>query len=705
MDRKKGFICYAHADKPMFEEVRRQLTALESAFPIDFWNDPSLRGGDLWDTVIKAEVAAADLFLLLFTPNWFSSDYIQKTELPAILSRAQAAGSQIVPVILRGCRWQARFGEFQAVPTDKTGAILPVMNWHRRHDGYERVAEQIEGVLQDRMHLKSVPLTPPETLRGFPQDKGGAIWIKQDAAFVIVTGGDLSDARTAQDTTVRQLHDRLRDMAGALAERLAVPATDPDISVERSSIAERASALAEGLAIETDAVPGRIADLYSMIQTLGGSRDALRRLREVRVNAPDPLSPGEYADLNDLVTQAALWIRQFPRARDLDAGSVIPSDLPCLIPLVRTFIMAAQYAHLIDDTDANDVMAPLGEATGAPMEAQSRAVLGARNLLYRLGIFALGFIPQPVLPGDAADDGIADAVGGVLVEEASGITEFLRGAPGEVGAAFGRLIAISRESGLRAPATLPLVAAPLSMELPVDFNLDEVKRRILAAEDVPAAWVPFVTKLDLSFTPLSNATPLGALTALDSLNLWCTQVVDVTPLGALTRLRSLNLTDTPVKDLAPLCNLADLRVLLLRHTRVRDVTVLGLLTTLNTLGLGNTSIMYLPELGSLAALQSLDLCDTPLSDLTPLVGLKALRSLDLTGTWVIDITPLSRLTELRSLSLRSTKVSDVTPLTSLKALQELDLTGTRPAGVDALRRPGLKIRGGPRQLRPLHAGR
>ena len=56
MDRKKGFICYAHDDKLMFEEVRKQLTALESAFPIDFWNDPSLRGGDLWDSVIKAEV-------------------------------------------------------------------------------------------------------------------------------------------------------------------------------------------------------------------------------------------------------------------------------------------------------------------------------------------------------------------------------------------------------------------------------------------------------------------------------------------------------------------------------------------------------------------------------------------------------------------------------------------------------------------------
>ena len=81
----KGFICYAHADRTMFQEVRKQLAALETAFPITFWDDPSLRGGDSWDEVIKAEVAAADLFLLLFSPDWFSSTYIQQTELPAIL--------------------------------------------------------------------------------------------------------------------------------------------------------------------------------------------------------------------------------------------------------------------------------------------------------------------------------------------------------------------------------------------------------------------------------------------------------------------------------------------------------------------------------------------------------------------------------------------------------------------------------------------
>ena len=38
----------------------------------------------------KAEVAAADLFLLLFTSSWFASKYIRETEFPAIQARVQA---------------------------------------------------------------------------------------------------------------------------------------------------------------------------------------------------------------------------------------------------------------------------------------------------------------------------------------------------------------------------------------------------------------------------------------------------------------------------------------------------------------------------------------------------------------------------------------------------------------------------------------
>ena len=516
------------------------------------------------------------------------------------------------------------------------------------------------------------------------QDSAAITWVKHNALFVAEVGGGAADDRIAQDPVVCQIHGRLRDLARALADRLAVPATDPDIEAERHPIAERARALAEGLAIETDAVPGRIGDLYSAIQTLGGSRDALRRLREVRTNAPDPLSPSEYADLNDLVTQAALWIRQFPRARDLDAGSVIPSDLLRLIPLAQTIITAAQAAHLIGDADADRILSPLADATGATPETQSRAVRGARNLLYRLGTFALGFIPDPVLPGDAADNGVANALAGMLVDQSDGITAFLRDAPREVGEAFGRLIAISGEFGLHAPVRPPMREPPAPAEPEAAFSLDEVKRRILAGEIIPAAWVPLVTQLDLSATNLIGVRPLGALTALQSLDLRSTHASDVTPLGALAALQSLNLRDTPVSDVTPLGALTALQSLNLRSTTVSDVRPLGALTALQSLDLGFTHVSDVRPLGALTALQSLDLWAAWVSDVTPLGALTALQSLKLTFAQVSDVTPLGALTALQSLDLMGTQVSDVRPLGALIALQSLNLFGTQVSDVTPL---------------------
>ena len=650
----KGFICYAHADRTMFQEVRKQLAALETAFPITFWDDPSLRGGDSWDEVIKAEVAAADLFLLLFSPDWFSSTYIQQTELPAILTRSQTSGAPIVPVILRDCRWKARYRQFQAIPSDAAGTVVPVANWKRYHDGYARAAEQVEEILLDRMNLEPTPLAPPENLRAVPQDKSGPVWLKQDAVFAIVQGGGISDDQAARDPTVRQIHDRLRDKATRLAGLLASAASDPDADPQRRIAAERARVLADALNTATEAVPARIGNLYDAIQMLAISRDSIRLSRDQRANRPVAIDAAEFAELDGLATQATLWIRQFRRAQTWDSASVTLRDLPGLAPLVGTIINAALAARLIEDTDAERILALLADPnqTGdAATAARSRAVLGTRNLLYRLGTFALGFVPDPILPGAWGDWGLADSVAALLVDQAEALTSFMVGLPGEVREAFGHLIAVAREHGLRPSAPPPKPAPPPQTSPPSDFSLEEVERRVLDGEAIPAAWVPYVTELNLAYSDLRDVTPLSALTALQSLNLMRTQVRDVTPLAALAALQSLNLWDTQVSDVTPL--------------------------------------------GALTALQSLNLWDTKVGDVTPLGALAALQSLNLRDTKVGDVTPLGALTALQSLNLMNTKVSDVTPLASLTALKNLDLTETRPAGLEALRQPGLAITGGP----------
>jgi internalin A len=73
---------------------------------------------------------------------------------------------------------------------------------------------------------------------------------------------------------------------------------------------------------------------------------------------------------------------------------------------------------------------------------------------------------------------------------------------------------------------------------------------------------------------VTDATPLGGLNNLRSLDLSGTRVSDLAPLAALTGLQYLDLTNTPVTDLSPLAGLTELRWLIPRGTQT-DIAVLA----------------------------------------------------------------------------------------------------------------------------------
>ncbi len=698
----KGFISYSHDDIGMCRTLRASLAVLHRLHDITFWADDDIRAGDHWDRRIRAAIEEADIFLLLCSLNWLRQGYIQTDEIPAMHARAEKAQVLVIPVILGNCPWTDEYGDLQAVPTHD-GRVIPIhaqgalsnsVTWGDPGDGYVRAGEQIAAQIRHVFKPPTIKRTWRSIVAVQDQDQSATTWTKIDARFVAETGGSVDDDQAARDPTVRQIHDHLRDRAIRLAELLASPASDLDADAQRRIAAERATDLAAYLNTETDSVPARIGDLYSAINRLAISRDDMRQSPNLRANRPGALDPGEYAELDALATQATLWIRQFPRAQTWDGASVTLLDLPRLAPLAGTIINAALAARLIEDADAERILALLADPkqTGdAATAARSRAVLGTRNLLYRLGTFALGFVPDPILPGAWDDRRLADAVAGLLDDQADALTSFVVGLPAEVREAFGHLIAVTRKHGLHPSVPPPKPAPPPPTNPPSDFSLEEVKRRVLAGEAIPAAWVPFVTKLDFVFSGLRDVTPLGALTALQSLDLRTPQVSDVTPLGALTALQSLDLRTTQVSDVTPLGALIALQSLNLWGTNVSDVTPLGALTALQSLNISGTNVSDVTPLGALTALQSLNLSGTKVSDVTPLSALIALQSLNLSGTKVSDVTPLGALTALQSLGLRDTQVSDVTPLASLRSLETLTLNWRFPAGVEALRRPGLKI--------------
>ena len=124
--------------------------------------------------------------------------------------------------------------------------------------------------------------------------------------------------------------------------------------------------------------------------------------------------------------------------------------------------------------------------------------------------------------------------------------------------------------------------------------------------------------LYLSYTQVSDLSPIAGLTGLRHLEFVHTQVSDLTPLAGMVALESLNCGDTPVRDLSPIAGL----------------------TQLTSFDCGAAEVSDLAPLAAMTQMRALTFSSTDVSDLTPLAGMTALRSLNCIGA-LADLSALT----------------------------------------------------------------
>ncbi len=153
----KGFISYAHDDHAAFVEMRTHLRAVERAFKIDFWADMRIRPGNYWSAKIADAIEAAQVHILMFSPAFIAADYIFDHELPAIRNKF-ARGDMVLPVVIDRCSWYWFVGALQAAPIDRTGRLVPVLDWKPRRHGFNAAREQIGASIEAQF---GAPPNPP----------------------------------------------------------------------------------------------------------------------------------------------------------------------------------------------------------------------------------------------------------------------------------------------------------------------------------------------------------------------------------------------------------------------------------------------------------------------------------------------------------------------------------------------------------------
>ncbi|MCU0973452.1 MAG: toll/interleukin-1 receptor domain-containing protein, partial [Burkholderiales bacterium] len=100
------FISYAHEDEAFKNALTQQLKGLKRQRVIDPWDDRCIDGGDAWRAEIDTALDGCHLALLLVSPAFIASDFINTVELSRLLERRERDEIRIVPIILRPCAWK-----------------------------------------------------------------------------------------------------------------------------------------------------------------------------------------------------------------------------------------------------------------------------------------------------------------------------------------------------------------------------------------------------------------------------------------------------------------------------------------------------------------------------------------------------------------------------------------------------------------------
>lgn len=136
----KIFISYSHKDENFKDELVTMLKGLQRRGIVDTWQDRGIEPGDEWYKSIQDAMDECDLALLLVSPDYIASDFIQEEEQPKLLQR------RVIPIILRPCPWQSEpvLKDLQVLPKDGKPIITFSDSTGERDQVWTDIADVIE---------------------------------------------------------------------------------------------------------------------------------------------------------------------------------------------------------------------------------------------------------------------------------------------------------------------------------------------------------------------------------------------------------------------------------------------------------------------------------------------------------------------------------------------------------------------------------
>src|SRR4051795_7874378 len=94
------FFSYSHEDEDLRDELEKHLATLQRQGLISSWHDRRITVGTDIGEAIDGHLDAADIILLLVSPDFIASDYCYEREMQRALQRHNNGAARVIPVIL-----------------------------------------------------------------------------------------------------------------------------------------------------------------------------------------------------------------------------------------------------------------------------------------------------------------------------------------------------------------------------------------------------------------------------------------------------------------------------------------------------------------------------------------------------------------------------------------------------------------------------
>lgn len=169
----KLFYSYAHKDERWRKRLETHLSMLQRQGLIVGWHDRDISAGTTWANEIDIHLAAADIILLLISPDFLASEYCYSVEIAKAMERHFAGEVRVVPIILRPVdQTGTPFEQLQILPSNGR----PVSRWQDYDEALFDVATGIRKTVEE-LHTSALATLSSSSKRHVDMTKVSfAVW-------------------------------------------------------------------------------------------------------------------------------------------------------------------------------------------------------------------------------------------------------------------------------------------------------------------------------------------------------------------------------------------------------------------------------------------------------------------------------------------------------------------------------------------------